>query len=299
MADFNVKSDAVDVDEIMKQIRTRIREKRGVDYTEADLQHLANIKMEQFLDPRKLRSDLVEQFKRQRAASPAPSSPDAAPQVETGGPLKRMVRKAVKRVVRTAVNPQDTIDTMNAEFRRREERYSEILHNLVIELTRLGIEVHNLRMHVESLSSRLDFDERRGRALESVVQYKSAPLAGIQASAPPPPLPTVSNSPGPTSGSTIASSGQPGSTSQGAPAGTPGGRPDGQRRRRRRRRRHGQSGQGGPGGPGAPGAGGGSPGGQGQTSSGQSAAPETSGSADGDAGDFDDDGSDGDGAPDQ
>ncbi len=294
MADFNVRSDAVDVDDIMKQIRTRIREKRGVDYTEADLQHLANIKMEQFLDPRKLRSDLVEQFKRQRTASPAPHSQEGAPQVETGNLFKRLFRKMARRIVRAAINPQDMVDAMHAEFRRREELYYEILHNLVIELTRLGIEVHNLRMHVESLSSRLDFDERRGRALESVVQYRTTPLTGGShaASAPSaPPPPSVSMASGtPIATSAPAQSGAPGGPC-GQQQGQGGNRPDGQprRRRRRRRRRHGAGGPGAPGAQGAPGTG---------------APPETSGQADGDPGDFDDGGGDdaggdGDGAPDQ
>ena len=35
MPDFNVRSDSVNVEQIMEQIRARIREKRGVDYTEA------------------------------------------------------------------------------------------------------------------------------------------------------------------------------------------------------------------------------------------------------------------------
>ena len=38
MSDFNVRSDSVDVEQIMRQIRARIREKRGVDYTEAEIQ---------------------------------------------------------------------------------------------------------------------------------------------------------------------------------------------------------------------------------------------------------------------
>jgi hypothetical protein len=231
MADFTVRSDSVDVDQIMKQIRTRIREKRGVDYTEADLQHLASIKMEQFLDPRKLRSDLVEQFKRQRAASPAAPQEPGAPPPETGNVFKRLARRFVKRVVRSAVNPQDTLDVLNAEFRRREELYYEILHNLVLEMTRLGIEAHNLRMHVESLSSRLDFDERRGRALETVVQYR--------------PMDTPGQPVLPDAGALSPAPDAPGRLSPPAPlgaraaSGTPGGleRPDGQRRRRRRRRR--------------------------------------------------------------
>jgi hypothetical protein len=50
--------------------------------------------------------------------------------------------------------------------------YYELVHNLVLELTRIGIENRNLKMRLESLSSRMDFDERRARALEGVVQYR-------------------------------------------------------------------------------------------------------------------------------
>ena len=51
MADFNIRSDTVDVEQIMRQIRARIREKRGVDYTEEEIHELANVKLEKFLDP--------------------------------------------------------------------------------------------------------------------------------------------------------------------------------------------------------------------------------------------------------
>jgi hypothetical protein len=47
-------------------------------------------------------------------------------------------------------------------------------------MTRLGIEVKNLKMRVESMSSRLDFDERRARALEGVVQYRPGAVAPLQ-----------------------------------------------------------------------------------------------------------------------
>jgi hypothetical protein len=64
MTDFSVRSDSVDVEQIMRQIRSRIREKRGVDYTEEEIRELANVKLEKFLDPRGVRSDLIEQFRR-------------------------------------------------------------------------------------------------------------------------------------------------------------------------------------------------------------------------------------------
>jgi hypothetical protein len=71
---------------------------------------------------------------------------------------------------------QGEINTINAQQASvRDELdslYYEVIHNLVLELTRLGIENKNLKMRVESLNSRMDFDERRARALEGVVQYK-------------------------------------------------------------------------------------------------------------------------------
>ena len=64
MPDFNARSDSVKVEQIMDQIRARIREKRGVDYTEQQLRELAAVKLETFLDPKGVRSDLLEQFRR-------------------------------------------------------------------------------------------------------------------------------------------------------------------------------------------------------------------------------------------
>ena len=39
----------------MRQIRARIREKRGADYTETELQQLASVKLEKLMDPQGLR----------------------------------------------------------------------------------------------------------------------------------------------------------------------------------------------------------------------------------------------------
>src|SRR5262249_50458856 len=66
MADFDVRADSVDVRELMAEIRARIREKRGVDYTEQQIRELAAVKLERFLDPRAVRSDLLKEFRNQR-----------------------------------------------------------------------------------------------------------------------------------------------------------------------------------------------------------------------------------------
>lgn len=252
MSDFQVKADAVDVEAIMRQIRARIREKRGVDYTEAEVQALASAKLEQFLDPKGVRSDLVEQFKRKRTVSAAPPnySFEDSTIYDTHRGLLRAIRRLLNPILKLFMNPQPIGEALhiqakvNEEFHRRfrvreemDPLYYELVHNLALEVTRLGIEVHNLKMRAESLSSRMDFDERRGRALESVVQYRPPQRQQPAASRPP----QATNAPAAPAAVPVA---VPGAT----PAGeTPGGVPvpsaegaaagDAERRRRRRRRR--------------------------------------------------------------
>src|SRR5690606_37973364 len=131
--------------------------------------------------------------------------------------------------VTTALNLQSQINTQAEQrLRRIEDREMlsyELLHNMTLEITRLGIEVHNLKMRVESLSSRVDFDERRAKAFEGVVQYRTPPVRRQDVA------PTGAT---PQQATTT-------SDATGGPAGSVEGTSDagvgGERRRRRRRRR--------------------------------------------------------------
>ena len=193
MPDFNVRSDSVNVEQIMEQIRARIREKRGVDYTEQQIRDLAAVKLEKFLDPRGVRSDLLDEFRKVQPAYEPPELPNFAFEDQTlfeshRAPI-RWMRKLLLPLLKLLFNPnpliqalhiQSRLNTMNAEreARRESERrakdqlYYELIHNLVVETTRMGIEVKNMKMRLESVSSRLEFNERRSRALESAVVYK-------------------------------------------------------------------------------------------------------------------------------
>jgi len=240
MSDFNIRSDSVDVEQLMEQIRTRIREKRGVDYTEQQLRELAAVKLERFLDPRGVRSDLLEQFRKVQADR-QPSIPpnyvfDGETLYQTHRPLLRFIRRLLNPFLRLFFNPNKLVDALHNQSRLNSvyiERYAvdqlhfEIAHNLVVEITRLGIEVKNLKMQVESLTSRLEFNERRARALESVVVYRSSDTQLTASSVDVPPGPPETE-PAPF---------EPGTA--GPAAAVPGGMNagPGQRSRRRRRRR--------------------------------------------------------------
>jgi hypothetical protein len=92
-----------------------------------------------------------------------------------GGRLITSLRRLLNPVLKLFINPnpiiqvlhrQSAINAYNREqFDRIADLNYEVMHNLVVELTRLGIEVKNLKMRLESLSGRLDFSDRRARAL--------------------------------------------------------------------------------------------------------------------------------------
>jgi hypothetical protein len=259
----------VDVEQIMKQIRARILEKRGADYTEDQIRELATVRLEKFLDSKNLRSDLLDQFRKSRPAvhtDPPKIEPPYAFDDQTlftshRGPL-RLIRKLLMPVLKLFFNPnvlnqilhtqaQFNVDLLKRESRRKLEfdrsraewnsLYYEVLHNLVLETTRMGIEVQNLRMRVESLSSRLDFSERRVRALEGVVQYRPEAVRG-----------TERRDSGDDERAAASPAGQ--SPLEGFVPGQGQGDGSGRRRRRRRRGRRGQGAPGAHGAQGAPGA---------------------------------------------
>jgi len=217
MAEFNIRSDAVDVEQIMQQIRARIREKRGIDYTADEIRQLAGVKLEKFLEPTGVRSDLLDQFRRRQLEPPVNYGFEDDTIFASSRPSLSRIRRLLNPVLKLFFNPNPIIRALHLQskindgFYARDPLYFEVMHNLVLEVTKLGIEVRNLKMRVESLSSRLDFDERRARALEGVVQYK-------------------------------AGADRPAADTDGPPAAVEEGGEERKRRRRRRRRRGGRKG---------------------------------------------------------
>jgi hypothetical protein len=251
MPDFTVRSDSINVEQIMEQIRARIREKRGADYTEQQIQELAAVKLEKFLDPRGVRSDLLDQFRRAQPPYSPPELPNYSFEENTlfeshRGPL-RIMRRLLRPILKLFFNPNPLIQALNIQSRLNtayaerqakqeaarhtfDQLHYEVLHNLVVETTRLGIEVKNLKMRVESLTSRLEFNERRARALESVVAYKASPEDRVEVTPPPRDVRPEA----PAAPAVVKEVDRP---AVAVPSGQPPSEGPGQRSRRRRRRR--------------------------------------------------------------
>ena len=223
MAEFNIRSDAIDVEQIMAQIRSRIREKRGVDYTEEEVRELANVKLERFLDPKNVRSDLLDHYRRRGAPPAADADPTPFPMEFDSTPFPVefdpasvyrstrpglvgrglfRIRRLLNPILKLFFNPAPLLESVSVQSRdvrqtamilqERTEKAAQILrertemdtltyevmNNLVVEMTRLALDMKNHKMRVESVAARLDFDERRARALEETVLEPPRPSGG-------------------------------------------------------------------------------------------------------------------------
>src|SRR5207237_6603696 len=113
---------------------------------------LAAARLEQFIDPDKLRSNLLREFHRVRAEGDAPPALDAAIDesvlFETHRPWLRGVRKLLRPILKLFLNTK-ALAALSARSKAELTRTShdpltfEIIHNMVVEMTRLGLEAKN------------------------------------------------------------------------------------------------------------------------------------------------------------
>ncbi|MEQ1574936.1 MAG: hypothetical protein ABL993_11895 [Vicinamibacterales bacterium] len=199
----------------MRDIRARIATSHGIDLTSQQIQELAARRLEAILDPRTMKPGLLDQL-RKGAGVPRQAEPDsprrAAPYTfdetslyESHRGLLRFIRSLLKPVLKLFLNPAPLVTalktqvTLNAEAAAREDDndrrqaewnalHYEVLQRVVTETARVSIELQSLSMHVESLSGKVDFNDRRVRAMEGASPLQSrAALRQVEpyAAAPP------------------------------------------------------------------------------------------------------------------
>jgi hypothetical protein len=193
--------DQVDVEQIMREIRSRISQRHGIDLTTQQIQELAARRLEAILDPRTVKPSLLEQLRRS-AGSPIASRPEdpslsytfeATTLYETPRGFVRFMRRLLHPILKLFFNPNPLIQALNTQTRinqallareaERERRQTEwnalhydILQRLVLEISRTSLETQGLSMRVESLAAKVDFNERRVRGVENTLhQNRPAP----------------------------------------------------------------------------------------------------------------------------
>ena len=176
----------------MRDIRARIAQRHGIDLTNQQVEELAARRLEAILDPRSVKPALLEQL-RKSAGAPASTEParPAEPAYtfeedtlyESHRGLLTRIRALLNPILKLFFNPNPLVKALNTQARlnieaaareaEREQRQTEwnalqyeLIQRVVTETARVSIEMQQLTLRVESLATKVDFNERRVRSIE-------------------------------------------------------------------------------------------------------------------------------------
>lgn len=170
---FEIKAEGVDVERLLAEIQRRVEERRGKLYTEEELRYIAERPLEGVVQPHDVRADLLDEFRKRDASWNY--SFDAQTLYRSSHGLAGRTIEAARRLLRPLQKLFWNPNPMIAALSRQSDlnRFSvDLLHNLVLELTRLSLEVQELRSRNLELTSRLEALARREKTLEGMVAYR-------------------------------------------------------------------------------------------------------------------------------
>ena len=170
---FEIKSDDVDVDAIMRMIRKRIEEKKQGLYTDEEIREIAEHRLDAVLDAHEFNSDFIADFRAQQGRWNFHFGPETIYRSSRGG--VGAVLEAIRRVLRPLQKLVWNPNPMIAALSRQSDLntyYVHLLHNLAVEITKLNLEVQDLKNRNLQLQGRLEFQARREKTLEEMVVYR-------------------------------------------------------------------------------------------------------------------------------
>ncbi len=168
MKEIEIKGENIDITKIMEQIREKIKKKREQGYyTDEEIEELSRIKLQNLADEAEIDAELLNFL-----LSPSHNWNIMADYRITThrkgikGKLIILLKKIIRPFVRLYT---DFIVNRQAQLN---QYYVHILHNLVMELTRLQISHRSLRNRVVELEKELNFYKRREHQVEKLIENK-------------------------------------------------------------------------------------------------------------------------------
>jgi hypothetical protein len=170
---FEIKADNVDVEEIMRSIRKRIEEKRQGLYSDEEIREIAERRLDAVLDAHEFNSDFISDFRSQAGRWNFQFGPETVYRSSRGfvGQMLERARRLLRPVQKLFWNPNPMIAALSRQSDLN-SYYIHLLHNLAVELTKLNLEVQELKNRNLQLQGRLDALVRREKTLEDMVVYR-------------------------------------------------------------------------------------------------------------------------------
>lgn len=169
MSTFSAKGSDIDVEAIMANIRKKIEEKRKGLYTEDEVREIAEMRLDAVLDSNEFNSDFVAAFRARDDQWNYTFNPETiyASSRGGGGGIIRSLRRLLNPVLKLFFNPNPIISALSRQSDLN-RYYVLLLHNMTKEMTRLNLEVTNLKAKLRTLGVRVDFQTKREKAFEQM-----------------------------------------------------------------------------------------------------------------------------------
>jgi hypothetical protein len=163
----------IDLAALMRDVKKKIEEKTGVVYTEEEIREIAEYPLRPVVDSHEFKSTLLEEFRNHPERWNFRFGPDSLYRSSRGGMgvLLERLRAVLRPVQKLFWNPNPMIAALSRQSDLN-AAYVYLLHNLSEELTRLNLEVQDLRSRHLQLQGRLEFLVRREKGLEEMVVYR-------------------------------------------------------------------------------------------------------------------------------
>jgi hypothetical protein len=170
---FEIRSEDVDVEAIMRSIRKRIEEKKSGLYSDDEIREIAERRLDAVLDAHEFQPDFIADFRSEPARWNYEFDHETLYRSSRGavGRLLRTLRGALRPLQKLFWNPNPMISALSRQSELN-RYYVHLLHNLALELTRLNLELQELKNRNLQLQGRLELLARREKTLEEMVAYR-------------------------------------------------------------------------------------------------------------------------------
>jgi len=174
---FEIRAEGVDVEAVLRDIRAALEEKKKAGLiTEEEVREVATRPLRPVLQPHDLKSGLLAELLEHPSRWNFDFEADTLYRSSRGGSGRALewIRRRLRPIQKLFWNPTPMIAALSRQ-KDLNTAYAHVLHNLVLEVTRLNLEVVDLRSRALQLQARLEFQARREKTLESLALGRSGP----------------------------------------------------------------------------------------------------------------------------
>lgn len=167
---FRIESEGVDAAAVMADIRRAIEEKKRAGLlTEAEVREIAEHSLHPVLEAHDLELSLLAELLESPGRWNYSFDTETVYRSSRGGVGQALeaVRRWLRPVQKLFWNPNPMISALSRQTEIN-AAYAQLIHNLVLEVTRLNLEVQDLKNRALEAQARIDFQARRQKALESL-----------------------------------------------------------------------------------------------------------------------------------